>query len=251
MSFNVKALCAFKKLGAAMLIIATLTMCFTACKQTSGGGGGGKQGAPFVEGGASLILSPDKLTIAVKAVTVDGSDVQVEGCTETTLASDTKTTLHATGTTVILKGKITELDCSINKLTALNVQGLTALQVLNCSYNQLTELNVQGCTSLQVLLCWSNQLPELNVQGLTSLKLIYCHNNKLNAQAMTALLNALPAREAGDGTFAILYTGETGKVEGNHKDFTQPEDLKKAFDDAKKRNWELKKVNASGDLEDL
>ena len=37
-SFNKKALGAFSKLGAVALITATLTMCFTACKQTSGGG---------------------------------------------------------------------------------------------------------------------------------------------------------------------------------------------------------------------
>ena len=37
-----KAQSAFKKLGAVVLMVATLAMCFTACKQTSGGGGGGK-----------------------------------------------------------------------------------------------------------------------------------------------------------------------------------------------------------------
>ena len=39
MSFNVKALSAFKKLGAVALITATLAICFTACNQTGGGGG--------------------------------------------------------------------------------------------------------------------------------------------------------------------------------------------------------------------
>ena len=115
-----------------------------------------KPQAPFVEGGASLILSPDKLTIEVTAVTSDGSAIAVEGCTETTLASgnSTYTVLHAIGTTVILKGKITELNCGDytyddiqNKLTALNVQGLTALQRLGCAGNQLTTLNVQGLTA--------------------------------------------------------------------------------------------------------
>ena len=41
MSFNVKALGAFKKLGAVALITATLAMFFTACNQTSGGNSGG------------------------------------------------------------------------------------------------------------------------------------------------------------------------------------------------------------------
>ena len=153
--------------------------------------------APFVEGGASLILSPDKLTIRVKAVTSDGSAVAVEGCTETNLASDnTYTWLHATGTVVILKGKIIELSCGDdkngihNKLTALNVQGLTALQVLACSYNQLTALNVQGLSALERLECYENQLTALDVQGLNNLQVLACGSNKLttlNVQDLSAL----------------------------------------------------------------
>ena len=147
--------------------------------------------APFVEGGASLILSPDKLTIRVKAVTSDGSAVAVEGCTETSLASgSTYTRLHATGTVVILKGKIIKLGCDNNQLTALNVQGLTALQYLNCGYNRLTALNAQGLTALQELSCYSNQLTALNVQGLTALQRLHCYNNQLtalNVQGLTAL----------------------------------------------------------------
>ena len=183
-----------------------------------------------VKGGAVLILSPDHLTIRVVAETADGSDVQVEGCTETTFASNTQAGLHAKGTRVVLKGKITEL---------------------KCDFNQLIALNVQGCASLRELRCEGNKLTSLNVQGLTALKSLYCYSNQLNAQAMTALLNALPARVAGDGAFALLYTEITGIIEGNHKDYTQPEDLKKAFDGAKKRNWQLRKENASGYWEEL
>ena len=338
-----KALGAFKKLGVVALITADTTVSVSFEPNP-------------VEGGAVLILSPDHLNIKVAANTEDGSDITVEGCTETRLASDTKTTLHARGTTVILKGKITELDvsgsyenkqtltalnvqgltslqklycyhnqltelnvqgltslirleCYYNQLTELNVQGLTSLKVLECYSNQLTELNVQGLTALQKLSCWSNQLPELNVQGLTALQKLYCSenqltalnvqgltalqklycsenqltslnvqgltnlkelnchynqltalnvqgltalkylwccSNQLNAQAMTELLKGLPTRTADDITQALLYTEKTGEPEGNCKDFTQPEDLKKAFEDAKSRNWKLQKLNASG-----
>jgi len=343
-----KALGAFKKLGVVALITADTTVSVSFEPNP-------------VEGGAVLILSPDHLNIKVSANTEDGSDITVEGCTETRLASDTKTTLHARGTTVILKGKITELDvsgtdsneqpltaldisgltalqkldcdynqltslnvqgltslkelyctgnqltalnvqgcaslgrlwCSHNQLTELNVQGLTALQWLDCSGNQLTALNVQGLTSLKELYCTGNQLTALNVQGLTALQKLYCsenqltalnvqgltalqelycsynqltelnvqgraslkeldcYRNKLNAQAMTELLNALPARTAGDDAEATLYTEKTGITEGNCKDYTQPAELKDAFDGAKKRNWKLKKINASRDLEDI
>ena len=253
---------------------------------------------PSVEGGAVLILSPDKLTIKVTAKTADGSTIQVEGCNETTLTSDVKTTLNAKGKTITLKGKITELDfrdepskkqcltalnvqgltslqklyCFNNQLTELNVQGLTSLKELYCSSNQLPELNVQGCASLQALACYNNQLTainvqgltslqnldcsvnqltELNVQGLSALKILDCYSNKLNAQAMTKLLKALSAREASDDAWVVLYTEKTGITEGNCKDYTQPTELKAAFDGAKNRNWKLHKRNASGSLEDI
>ena len=237
MSFNRKALGAFKKLGAVSLITATIF--FTACNQT----GGGKQKAPFVEGGASLILSPNNLNIRVEAKTADGSAITVEGCNETTLENGEYTELHAKGTKVILKGNITKLQCSDNKLTSLNVQGLTALQKLECRDNQLTALNVQGLTALQKLDCWKNQLTELNVQSCTALKDLYCYSNQLNAQAMTEILNALPAREESDGASATLYTTSIGKVEGNCKDYTQPESLKNAFKGAEARNWKLEMYN--------
>ena len=218
-----------------------------------------------VKGGAVLILSPNKLNISVVAKTADGSTITVEGCTESTLASNTETGLHATGTRVVLKGNITELSCGGNKLAALNVQGLTELQELFCGDNQLPELNVHGLTKLQKLECGGNQLSTLNVQGLTALRELYCVNNqltaldvqgctalkklrcyknKLDADVFTKLFNDLPKWEESDGAKAVLYAEE--KAEGNCKDFSQPESLKKAFEGAKDRNWKLQKIDASG-----
>ena len=141
-----------------------------------------------------------------------------------------------------------ELNCFGNNLTELDVQDLTKLQKLECEENQLAKLNASGLTKLKTLDCNENQLTELKVQGCTALKSLYCRSNKLDDKAMTALLNALPQREVSEDNpaIALLYTGETGKTEGNHKDFSQPEDLKKAFDKAKSRNWKLRKVNAGG-----
>lgn len=151
-------------------------------------------------------------------------------------------------TSLNVKGLIAlqELDCRGNNLTKLDVQGLTKLKNLDCDENQLTKLDVQGLTELKTLNCNVNQLTELKVQGCTALKTLYCHSNKLDAQAMTALLNALPQREASDNAYALLYTEETGKTEGNCKNFNTPADLKTAFEGAKSRNWKLQKVNAGG-----
>ena len=184
--------------AASALTLVIITACSNAAQMPDAGTGGSAAlpEAPFVEGGASLILSPNKLDITVKAVTSDGTPVTVEGCTETELTSGTETVLHAQGTVVILKGKITALkvddyySSNSNKLTALNVQGLTALKELSCRNNRLTALNVQGLNALQVLSCGGNKLTELNVQGLTALERLVCGGNQLtalNVQGLTAL----------------------------------------------------------------
>ena len=335
------------------LTLVLITACSNAAQMPDAGTGGSAAlpEAPFVEGGASLILSPNKLDIEVKAVTSDGTPVTVEGCTETELISGAETVLHAQGTRVILKGKIIKLNCHNNQLTALNVQGCTSLQVLscwgnqltalnvqglpalqylncggnrltaldvqgltalerlycydrqltalnaqgctalqrlNCYNNRLTALNVQGCTALKTLECRSNQLTELNVQGLTALgtlhcngnqltalnvqgltalqelncagnqltalnvqgctalQMLECYNNQLTAQAFTKLFNDLPKWDS-DDAWCILYTEESGVTEGNYTDFTAPQDLKDAFDNAKNnKKWEMYKRNGSG-----
>ena len=233
----------------------------------AGGGTGTSSEAPFVEGGVSFILSPDKLDITVKVTTSGGTSVTVEGCTVTTFTSDTETTLHAKDILVILKGKITELkcysnqltelnvqgltalqklDCDKNQLTALNVQSLTALQSLACDWNQLTVLNVQGLTALQELYCSGNQLTALDVQGLTALRYLGCWDNQLNADAFKKLFDDLPQRADSDDANCILYTEQTGVTEGNHTDFTAPQDLKDAFNNAKNnKKWKMYKRNGS------
>ena len=279
-----------KKRGAALITAAVLALIalfgMTGCPNAAGEGGGKPTPTPMPNQ-AVLTLSSDMLNIKVKAKTSDGSAIQVDGCTETRLKSDEETELHAKGTRVILKGKITELYCSKNKLTALNVQGLTALERLDCDSNQLPALNVQGLTALKRLKCgWNeltalnvqgltalkelkcgrnkltalnvqaltalerldcskNKLPALNVQGLNALKELVCDGNQIKAQAMTELLKALPARDAGDGAKATLfYFGWTG--EGNCENFTAPPELKAAFEGAKSKNWRLLKRNAIG-----
>ena len=243
-----------KKKGAVVIVTASvlalialfgMAACSNAAQPDAGTGGStALPEAPFVEGGASLILSPDKLDIEVKVITADSTPVTVEGCEETTLTSGTETVLHAKGTTVILKGNITELDCWGNQLTELNVQGCTALQKLNCGKNQLTELNVQGLTYLQTLRCNFNQLTALNVQDLTALKELSCHGNRLNAEAFTKLFNDLPQQANSNRANCVLYIEKPGFTDDNHIDFTAPPDLAAAFNNVKtKKRWVILKLS--------
>jgi len=219
-TFTVKGAAAIvTALVLALIALFGMTACSNAAQSGTGTGGStALPEAPFVEGGASLILSPDKLDIEVKATTSDGTPVTVEGCEETTLTSGTETVLHAKGTLVILKGKIKELYCSSNKLTELNVQGLTVLQKLYC---------------------WGNQLTELNVQGLTYLRWLACHGNRLNAEAFTKLFNDLPIRQDSDRANCVLYIEKPGFTDDNHIDFTAPPDLAAAFNNAKTKKGGL------------
>ena len=121
-------------------------------------------------GKAILGISPGKKEIIVTAVTADDSPVQVEGCTVTELPSGEEIFLEALGDAVVLKGNITELDCSSNELTALDVRGLTALQTLYCDNNLLTSIDLHGLTALQTLYCDNNRLSSLDVRQLTALK---------------------------------------------------------------------------------
>lgn len=173
----------------------------------------------------------------LKTLDVQGlTSLQKLECSRNQLA-----TLNVRGLT-----ELQELYCRSNKLTSLNVQGLTKLQELYCSGNQLTTLNVQGLTELQQLDCASNQLSSLNVQGCTALKSLLCFRNKLNADVFTKLFNDLPTREASDGAWARVYMKGTNVTEGNYTDFTHPDPLKKAFEDAKNiKHWKMQKVNGA------
>ena len=69
---------------------------------------------------------------------------------------------------------------------------------------------------------------------------LYCYGNQLNADAFTKLFDDLPQRADSDDTKCVLYTEESGVSEGNHTDFTAPQDLKDAFDNAKNnKKWKM------------
>ena len=168
--------------------------------------------------------------------------LNVQGCTALQKLNCQYNQLTALDTSGLTE--LQELYCNSNQIPELNVQGLTKLQKLNCTGNRLTALDVSGLTALQELYCSANKLTALNVQGCTALKVLDCYKNKLNADAFIEIFNDLPTREVSDGAKAVLYNTES---EGNCKNFTTPENLKKAFDNAKDiKHWKMQKVNYIG-----
>lgn len=74
---------------------------------------------------------------------------------------------------------LTNLDCSDNQLTALNVSQNINLIELYCSENQLTNLDVSTHSNLVRLWCFDNQLSSLNVSVNPDLISLRCENNLL------------------------------------------------------------------------
>lgn len=72
---------------------------------------------------------------------------------------------------------LTELDCSFNNITTLDVTKNTALTSLECIQTQITSLDVSQNKALEYLYCYSTQLTSLDVSKNTSLKILDCWNN--------------------------------------------------------------------------
>ncbi|MGE0637851.1 MAG: leucine-rich repeat domain-containing protein, partial [Bacteroidia bacterium] len=76
---------------------------------------------------------------------------------------------------------LTDLKCSNNQLTSLDLSANTALTQLRCENNQLTNLNVSANTALTELKCYNNLLTSLDVSGATALIYLNCWNNQLTS----------------------------------------------------------------------
>ena len=77
--------------------------------------------------------------------------------------------------------ELTELNCTDNNLTKLNVTANKKLKYLLCSGNNLTSLDVSKNTALTWLYCMSNSLKSLDVSKNTALMTLYCYSNSLES----------------------------------------------------------------------
>ena len=76
---------------------------------------------------------------------------------------------------------LTNLNCSNNQLTSLDLKWNTKLISLDCSYNQLTSLDLKRNTSLEQLWCGGNNLTSLDVSNNLLLRSLTCFNNLLTS----------------------------------------------------------------------
>ncbi|MBO4570636.1 MAG: hypothetical protein J5699_01760 [Bacteroidales bacterium] len=89
---------------------------------------------------------------------------------------------------------LTYLDCSQNRLTALNVSKCTKLVTLICNGNLISELSLSSNIDLKVLRCGSNQLSSLSLIKNTELTEVSCDINQL-ASLDVALCKSLKTLE--------------------------------------------------------
>lgn len=74
---------------------------------------------------------------------------------------------------------LTELDCSYNHLTTLDLSHNRQLVTLNCSVNSIEQLKLSGCSQLTEVSCNRNNLPSLDLSACDNLLTLDCAENQI------------------------------------------------------------------------
>jgi hypothetical protein len=87
---------------------------------------------------------------------------------------------------------IVKLNCSMNKLTSLDVSNLSQLATLQCYDNNLTELDLTNNSKLEIAYCDQNKLTSLSIPDTPSLILVSFSENQMKGEALDKLIEELP-----------------------------------------------------------
>ncbi len=105
---------------------------------------------------------------------------------------------------------LTQLICSFNNLTALDISTNTSLVTLNCFSNKLTSLNVSKNTALTSLNCATNLITSLDLTANLNLSTLNCYDNKLKDLNVSKNLSLKEINcSANDFTNGIVLTNNT------------------------------------------
>ena len=113
-----------------------------------------------------------------------------------------------------LKDKtLKQVDCSVNKLTNLDISKLEALEELNCSSNQLSRLDISENVALKNLDCSSNQLSRVDIGNNDNLQVLNCSNNQFQGNFIVVNLNGLKELNVSKNKFTNLIFNEQNSIE--------------------------------------
>ena len=107
----------------------------------------------------------------------DGKLSQAERDAVTEINIDKKNCTDLTG--IAYFANLTTLSCQHNGLKELNLEDNESLTELYCSYNQLTTLDVSKNAKLRILQCYNNGMEKLNLGDITYLTVLKCEDNNL------------------------------------------------------------------------
>ncbi|MDY6206513.1 MAG: hypothetical protein SPI30_07215 [Prevotella sp.] len=129
--------------------------------------------------GAEWILVLGAETEASNRVWIDfnGNDLYDYGEEQAVFNEEVR--FSVTNRVINIYGDLTKLICKGLSLTAIDVAGMTNLQVLDCSNNSIGELKLNANTRLTDLLAYKNQLNDIDLSKNALLSNISLNNNKL------------------------------------------------------------------------
>ncbi|MGI5173264.1 hypothetical protein H0R92_06650 [Treponema sp. OMZ 840] len=203
-----------KNIKTAAFFSLCVLLLYTACPHNERPGPGINPGsqdsAPYVEGGISLVVSRDKKTININVKSSNGTPIELEECTASSVPHDTYENVTAKNRIIILKPQtgadiiglncpnqavlkinasgcktLTSLTCNKNLLDSLILPADSQLTHLACAENKLTALNIQACKNLESLECGKNKLTSLDLSGLNNLTKAECWQNNLTELKLT------------------------------------------------------------------
>ena len=120
----------------------------------------------------------EKITLKSDVITALSEDIKIEGAT---LKKGSSVSYVLTAQTVKIIGPCTELICSDNRITSLDLSKNSGLIFLDCSFNELTSLDLSKNSGLTILSCDSNELTSLDLSKNNELTGLNCSFNKLTS----------------------------------------------------------------------
>lgn len=118
-----------------------------------------------------------------KAGTVVGRNLgdTIRICANTTVtsfgcAAQNVTAINLNGASALLS-----IDCCDNQLTRLDLNGAPLLEELNCSNNRLSAVDVSRNPHLRALDCSGNHIESLRLENNRQLQILHCSDNRLTS----------------------------------------------------------------------